>query len=74
MGAPATFTIPAGQSRTLRYGSLFAPYEGDLLDGGIRSVEADGSRLLCGGTGDYYSFPADGSFGALKRIQGGRAV
>ncbi|MDR2158638.1 MAG: hypothetical protein LBP23_01070 [Treponema sp.] len=70
MGAPSTFTIPAGQSRTLRYGSLFAPYEGNLLDGGIRSVKADDGRILCGGTDGCCRFPADGAFGVLKRIQG----
>ncbi|MDR1863340.1 MAG: hypothetical protein LBQ67_05400 [Treponema sp.] len=70
MGAPTTCTIPAGKSRILRYGSLFAPYRGSPLDEGIRSVEADGERLLCKGKGDSCHFRADGGFSVLKKLQG----
>jgi hypothetical protein len=42
LNAPATVRIPAHGARTLRYGVLFAPYEGTALDQGIRTIEADG--------------------------------
>ncbi|GHV60542.1 hypothetical protein AGMMS49587_02170 [Spirochaetia bacterium] len=69
MGAPVTVLIPAGKTRTLRYGVLFAPYGGNTLDGGIDSLEAEESLLICKGRQDSERFAADTGFGILKEIQ-----
>ncbi|MDR0601145.1 MAG: hypothetical protein LBG42_02065 [Treponema sp.] len=68
LGAPAVVTIPAGKSRTLRYGTLFAPYGERTLDGGIASVEGGGGSLACGGKTGTVRFGADGEFRVLKKI------
>ncbi|MDR2028697.1 MAG: hypothetical protein LBP93_04080, partial [Treponema sp.] len=76
-----TVSVPAHGERTLRYGVLFAPYEGAVLDQGIRTIEADtglpgraedrsaGSRLVCSGAMEFWSFRADPAFTALKQIE-----
>jgi hypothetical protein len=84
LDAPATVLIPAHGARTLRYGVLFAPYEGAVLDQGIRTVEAGdgrtgraegksggagGSHLICSGTKEFWSFAADPAFTVLKQIE-----
>jgi hypothetical protein len=81
LNAPTTVSIPAHGVRTLRYGVLFAPYEGAVLDQGIRTIEADNglpgrtegypgdSRLVCSGTKEFWSFRADSAFTVLKQIE-----
>jgi hypothetical protein len=69
MGAPTTVVIPAGKSRTLRYGVLFAPYEGDGLDGGIAALEEGEKALVCKGKNGASRFAADPEFEILKRIR-----
>ncbi|GHV42803.1 hypothetical protein AGMMS49546_22670 [Spirochaetia bacterium] len=69
MGAPVTALIPAGRTRTLRYGVLFAPYSGNALDDGIQSIETEESLLICKGKHDSSRFTADPAFGVLKKIQ-----
>jgi hypothetical protein len=69
MGAPATVLIPANGKKTLRYGTLFAPYEKTSLDEGIVSLEAEETALVCKGKGETHLFNADPSFKALKEIQ-----
>lgn len=69
MGAPSTFRIPAGKTRVLRYGTLFAPYEGGALDGGIRAAKAGSGSLALSGKSGGAQFAADPSFGVLKRIE-----
>ncbi|GHU15198.1 hypothetical protein FACS1894163_01080 [Spirochaetia bacterium] len=69
MGAPVTTLIPAGKTRTLRYGTLFAPYDGNTLDEGIGSMEAEESLLICKGKSDSARFSADMGFGVIKKIQ-----
>ncbi|MDR1947834.1 MAG: hypothetical protein LBQ38_00405 [Spirochaetaceae bacterium] len=69
LGAPATVTIPAGKEKTLRYGSLFASYEGGAPDGGIRSVIAEEHRLIItGASGETRAFNADPAFAVLKGL------
>lgn len=65
---PTTTTIPAHGTKTLRYASLFAPYENNILDDGITAVEAEDNALVCVKSGSW-SFPADPSFAVLKRIE-----
>jgi hypothetical protein len=65
---PTTVTIPAQGTKTLRYGSLFAPYENNILDDGITTVEAEADALVCVKSGSW-SFPADPSFAVLKRLE-----
>ena len=68
LGSPTTVTIPAKGSKTLRYGSLFAPYENNILDEGITAVEAEADALSCIKSGAW-RFPADPAFKTLKRIE-----
>jgi hypothetical protein len=69
LGAPTTVRIPAGKSRTLRYGTLFAPYDNAALDSGVCSAEAgDGSLALAGKNGTNH-FAADPVFKILKKIE-----
>jgi hypothetical protein len=68
LGNPTTVTIPAHGTKTLRYGSLFAPYENSILDDGITAVEAEANALVCIKSSSW-SFPADPSFSVLKRLE-----
>ncbi|MDR3146580.1 MAG: hypothetical protein LBU21_09905 [Treponema sp.] len=69
LGAPATVTIPARGEKTVRYGSLFAAYEGSAPDGGIRSVTPEERRLIITGvSGESRAFNADPAFTVLKAI------
>jgi hypothetical protein len=65
---PTTVTIPAYGSKTLRYGSLFAPYENNILDDGITAVEVDSNALVCIKSGSW-NFPADPTFSLLKKLE-----
>ncbi|MDR3172864.1 MAG: hypothetical protein LBU19_01320 [Treponema sp.] len=69
LGAPATVTIPAGEAKTLRYGSLFAPYDEAGLDQGITGIEGGQSELVCTGKGKSQRFTADPAFTLLKGLQ-----
>lgn len=69
LGAPATVIIPAGGQRTVRYGTLFAPYEGIALDEGVASVKAEAAVLVGAGKKDYFRFAADPSFAVLKALE-----
>jgi hypothetical protein len=69
LGAPSTVRIPAGQSRVLRYATLFAPYEGGSRDGGICSGEGGDAALVCTGKNGTGRFTADPGFGILKRLE-----
>ena len=69
LDAPTTVTIPAGKELFLRYGTLFAPYQGDALDGGIEAIEGEKDALLCLAKNGRFSFTADPGFGLLKRIE-----
>jgi hypothetical protein len=69
LGAPATVTIPAGGTKTLRYGSLFASYAETGLDQGIEGIEGEESGLICTGKGKSQRFKADPAFDLLKGLQ-----
>jgi hypothetical protein len=69
LGAPATITIPAGGRKTIRYGCLFAPYEGSVLDEGVLSLSAEEGSLVSEGKGCSWRFAADPSFAALKTLE-----
>ncbi|MDR2402673.1 MAG: hypothetical protein LBD78_01440 [Spirochaetaceae bacterium] len=69
LGAPTTVSIPAGGEKTIRYGSLFAPYEGSVPDEGIRSIIPEERRLVITGiSGESRAFSADSAFTVLKAI------
>jgi hypothetical protein len=69
LGSPTTLLIPARGEKTLRYGVLFAPYEGDALDNGIAAVEAEAETLTATGReGQSRRFKADPGFALLKKI------
>jgi hypothetical protein len=69
LGSPTTAAIPPKSSKTLRYGSLFAPYENNILDEGIKAVEAEADALCCIKSGTW-RFEADPAFKTLKRLEG----
>jgi hypothetical protein len=69
LGAPTTVLIPAGGEKTLRYGSLFAPYDGSVLDNGVESAAAEENRIIAsGGSGKRQSFAADPGFAIIKAL------
>jgi hypothetical protein len=71
MGNPTTVTIPAGSTKNLRYGTLFAPYQTNVLDNGVYCVNRDGQNALIvsrNETGGYHVFTADAEFTLLKRL------
>ncbi len=74
MGAPTTTLIPAGSSRTLRYGTLFSAYEEGVLDEGLATLEPEvGALVLTGrgsiGAGKKNRFPADADFSTIKALE-----
>jgi hypothetical protein len=69
LGAPTTVRVPAGKSRTLRYGTLCAPYDGAVLDSGVCSAEAGNGSLALAGKNGAGHFAADPAFMILKAIE-----
>jgi hypothetical protein len=69
LDTPATFTVSAGSRRTLRYGVLFAPYEKTVLDNGVGSLEGEGTALVCKGKSEFWRYPADPAFTALRKLE-----
>ena len=69
LGSPTTVTIPPGEEKTLRYGTLFAPYGQGTLDGGIDSLLRESNALVCQGKGGRWNFAADTSFSVLKALE-----
>jgi hypothetical protein len=69
LDTPATFIVPAGEERTLRYGVLFGPYEKTVLDEGVVSLEGEASALVCKGKTGYWRYPADPAFKVLKELE-----
>jgi hypothetical protein len=69
LDSPATVSIPAGEEKTLRYGTLFAPYSGETLDNGVKTIETEASALIAAGRdGRSHRFKADPAFTLLKGI------
>ena len=69
MGVPATVVIPGGKQKTVRYGCLFAPYEGPSINEGILTVDAENNTLVSGGKGGCWRFSADPFFTVLKSLE-----
>jgi hypothetical protein len=67
MGNPTTITIPAASQKTLRYGTLAAPY-GENLDEGVDSVDAEEKRLVVKGKESAF-FAADPGFAVLRSLE-----
>jgi hypothetical protein len=68
LGNPTTERIPAGGQKTLRYGSLFAPYENNVLDEGITAIEVEENALVCT-KAETWKFNADPIFTVLKALE-----
>ena len=66
---PPSATIPAGKQKVIRYGTLFAPYEGLALNNGIISVRTDSGIVVDGGSTGHLRFAADPSFAVLKGLE-----
>jgi len=73
LDTPVTVTIPAGEEKILRYGTLFAGYEQNILDEGITAVEGEKGGLVCQGKNGHWRFAADPGFGVLKELEKKRA-
>ena len=69
LGAPTTVTIPCGKQKCIRYGTLFAQYQGQVLDEGILSLETEAKMLVSKGRTGHWRFNADPSFRILKNIE-----
>jgi len=69
LGAPATVIIPGGKQKVIRYGTLFAPYDGSALDNGINSVEAESGTVTGGSSAGRCRFAADTNFTVLKGLE-----
>jgi hypothetical protein len=69
LGAPTTVCIPSGKTRTLRYATFFAPYEGNILDNGVCSASPEDGALALGGKNGGVRFTADPAFKILKRLE-----
>jgi hypothetical protein len=69
LGSPATVIIPANGEKRLRYGTLFAPYGGDVLDGGVQTVDSGAAALIAVGKGGQSCrFSADPEFTLLRKV------
>jgi hypothetical protein len=69
LGSPTTVTIPAGEEKTLRYGTLFAPYSGEVLDNGVKTIETEAAALIAAGkNGQSHRFNADPEFTLLRKV------
>jgi hypothetical protein len=69
LGSPATVTIPAKGEKILRYGTLFAPYSGEALDKGVKTLEPGTDALIAvGKDGLSCRFTADPEFTLLRKI------
>ncbi len=67
MGNPTFQNLEPGMTKTQYYATLFQPYEGDALDGGVKSVEGtDGGLILTGYNGKSVTMAADWEFKNLK--------
>jgi hypothetical protein len=71
LGNPATVTIPAGGTKNLRYGTLFAPYTETALDGGVIAVNPDGGSVIAGARNGHQAFTADWEFSLLGKLAAG---
>ena len=69
LDTPTTVNIPGKQEKVLRYGTLFAPYGQNILDGGVYTIEGEPNALVCQGKGGHWSFAADPGFGILKSLE-----
>ena len=69
LGVPATISIPGRNQKVIRYGCLFAPYEGSALDEGVISLKAENNALTAGGKGSSWRFAADPFFRVLKFLE-----
>lgn len=69
LGAPTTTIVPAKGTRVLRYGTLFAPYAGGALDGGVVTIEAEKRSLVLAGAAKAVKIRAEGDFAALRRLE-----
>lgn len=68
LGSPTVAAIPAGGSKSLRYGTAFAPCAASLYEG-IDAVEGEENALLCKGKGGVFKISADPAFGCLKKLE-----
>ncbi|MDR2468370.1 MAG: hypothetical protein LBD22_05365 [Spirochaetaceae bacterium] len=68
LGSPVTFTLPAKTEKTLCWGTLFAPYEDNILDGGVVGMDGEDGILICKSAAAAWRFKADITFKVIRRL------
>ena len=68
LGSPTTITIPAKSEKTLYYGTLFAPYENNILDSGVVGIDGEQGFLVCKSAAESWRFKADPTFEMIKKL------
>ncbi|GAB1483789.1 hypothetical protein MASR2M78_26050 [Treponema sp.] len=69
LGAPTTLTLKSASVRTLRYGTLFAPYKDGTLDKGVKKIEGEKKGLAFHSGKKSCLLKADPSFKTLKALE-----
>ncbi len=70
LGSPTIVTLPPRSTRTLRYGTLFAPYPDGKLDRGVLGVDGGKGELVLKGAKKEVRLGADPTFSVLRSLEG----
>ncbi|OQY35357.1 MAG: hypothetical protein B6241_02380 [Spirochaetaceae bacterium 4572_59] len=69
LGNPSYLTLPAGETRSLNYGTLFQSYPDEILNEGVKSVEpCDEGLILNSYTGKFVKVAAEWDFKTLSAL------
>ena len=71
LGRPTTVTIPAGGERKLCYGTALVELTPELVQQGIRRVEAQEGFLVLHGTKSAQRVPMDATFQRVRKFESG---
>lgn len=68
LGHPTYKMLEPGESVVLNYGTMFLPYDGNILDKGVYSVEGEEDKLVIEGEGGYMKAHGLWDFSLLKSL------
>lgn len=68
LGVPTTVTIHPGETRSLFYGTAFAPYDNTRIGGNFYTVEQTAEGIVLKRTKSFAFIPADSTFTCLKSL------
>jgi hypothetical protein len=71
LGRPTTVMIPAGGERKLCYGTALVELTPELVQQGIRRVEAQEGFLVLHGTKSAQRVPMDATFQRVRKFESG---